>query len=769
MSNYDFHTLSPADFEDLVRDLLQAELKLRLESFMTGRDEGIDLRYSKAVTNELIVQCKHYVRSGYTALRREVQQNELARIRRLRPRRYILCTSVGMTPSRKDSLLRILRPYCQTPQDIFGQQDLNNLLGLHPAIESAHHKLWLTGSEVLERIVHLGLFAQTALERTAIERRLALYVKTPAFDRAQEILDEHNYCIISGIPGIGKTTLAEILIVHLLEAGYELVVARQNIREALRPGSRTKKRVVYYDDFLGRSSLGDMLQKNEEQNIVRLLRNVVEAPWTKAILTTREYILAQARNVYERLDDEALELAKCIVDLEQYNRLSKARILYNHLYYQDVPQDLMGSLLDQGRYRAIVDHQNYSPRVIEWMTGVTGRKISSEEYAKEFLANLDDPCRVWSHAFECDLSIDSRQLLFCLATLPDATLLECARECWRATFQHDDNAKLPGEMSMRFERSLRELEGSFVLTSRCHDMTMIKFHNSSIRDFICRKIGSSSELAKELLRRAVYFDQVLRIVSLDREGKIKSVPTGLIDDLDLLAKAVRSTIRSAAAGLDALSDHQGYFLCLPMERQLGRRVCTVATWAECMGSVGLRDVARTVAEEFIHEGVFRSEKVDQTCSMLESVFPLRAGLTNDDEVLVEDALRAINARLEGAGAIDDWSAWGEFLGKFGDCLPGISVDEWHEKATEFCEEETDRLIESDRSADSLWGDRQELEEAATQWGIEIHDALDRLEEEASRREAPDEAFGSGGWHTPTTRQNDGASNEEIERLFDSLR
>jgi len=43
---YDFRTLSPLDFEELARDLLQAEFELRLESFGPGADSGIDFRFA---------------------------------------------------------------------------------------------------------------------------------------------------------------------------------------------------------------------------------------------------------------------------------------------------------------------------------------------------------------------------------------------------------------------------------------------------------------------------------------------------------------------------------------------------------------------------------------------------------------------------------------------------------------------------------------------------------------------------------------------------
>ena len=56
MPEYTFQTLSPIDFENIVKDLLQSELSIRLECFKTGKDKGIDLRYSTINAESLIVQ-----------------------------------------------------------------------------------------------------------------------------------------------------------------------------------------------------------------------------------------------------------------------------------------------------------------------------------------------------------------------------------------------------------------------------------------------------------------------------------------------------------------------------------------------------------------------------------------------------------------------------------------------------------------------------------------------------------------------------------------
>ena len=67
MPNYTFQNLSPFDFEQLARDILEAKYKKEFESFTPGRDSGIDLRYFKN-KDRIIVQCKHYEKSGFPQL-----------------------------------------------------------------------------------------------------------------------------------------------------------------------------------------------------------------------------------------------------------------------------------------------------------------------------------------------------------------------------------------------------------------------------------------------------------------------------------------------------------------------------------------------------------------------------------------------------------------------------------------------------------------------------------------------------------------------------
>jgi hypothetical protein len=151
---YNFANLSPADFEDLVRDLVGRELKLRFESFSAGPDGGIDGRHAVGKTS-CILQAKHFVGSTFPTLKSAMKRERLAIDRiRPKPKRYILATSRPLTRNNKGTLAEMIGPLLKEESDIFGAADLNGLLRKFPAIEKANIKLWLSSSVVLERLVN---------------------------------------------------------------------------------------------------------------------------------------------------------------------------------------------------------------------------------------------------------------------------------------------------------------------------------------------------------------------------------------------------------------------------------------------------------------------------------------------------------------------------------------------------------------------------------------------------------------------------------------
>ncbi|MDQ3007907.1 MAG: restriction endonuclease [Chloroflexota bacterium] len=258
MTDYDFKTLSSYDFESLVHDLLQLRLGVPLESFKDGKDGGIDLRYCKPKSDTpflLVVQCKRY--NNFSDLYRHLSKIEKPKVDKIRPSRYVLAVSTPLSPQQKDKLYNIFHQYCDSPGDIYGQRDLNGLLREFPEVEKNHFKLWLTSVAFLERIQKSDTYNYTDFTIIKAVETLKKYVENDSFDTAKSILEDKNCCIISGGPGVGKSTLAEMLLLYYFNIGYN-VYNVDNMNNAFyftNPKNNNSKNFIYYDVFLAEQVL----------------------------------------------------------------------------------------------------------------------------------------------------------------------------------------------------------------------------------------------------------------------------------------------------------------------------------------------------------------------------------------------------------------------------------------------------------------------------------------------------------------------------------
>ena len=134
MADYDFRTLSPNDFEILIRDFLAAEYHCAWRhsgvaataAFGRGRDGGIDLR-AKAPEGKVIVQCKHYLGSSFKDLRSSARR-EVPKMDKEKPDRSLFVTSQNLSRTRKDTLAEDLDPWLSDTADLLPQVDINDLI-----------------------------------------------------------------------------------------------------------------------------------------------------------------------------------------------------------------------------------------------------------------------------------------------------------------------------------------------------------------------------------------------------------------------------------------------------------------------------------------------------------------------------------------------------------------------------------------------------------------------------------------------------------------
>lgn len=529
MKNYYLGILSPYEFEMLSRDLLQKHLDIYLESFGEGQDGGIDLRCSKG--EYLVVQAKRY--KDYKSLFFNLKK-EQTKVEKLKPERYVITTSVSLSPENKENIRKLFTPYIISNEDIFGKEDLNNLLANFPEVEKNYYKLWLASVDVLNNILHSQVINQSKFLLDEIQEKIGVYVQTNSFQESLSIIKSNNYVIISGSPGIGKTTLAEMLVFHLLSKGMEeFVFLSDSINDGYKFYNENKRQIFLFDDFLGRNFLQNSLPTNEEKQILRFINKIQSSSNKILIFTTREYILNQAKQKFDVFEKD---LSKCILDISKYSTLVKAKILYNHLFVNEIPFEYVDEIINQNYLFKIISHTNYNPRIIESFTqNKLWKETTTKEFPSKLISLFDDPFLVWQHVYENQISSISRIVLNSILISGNEIEYNQLFNQVKCYIHENKNSFDFNVNNHNFKLAIRELENSLIQINKNYGGSLIvQYQNPSIQDFLVNYINKDIIAKEYLINSILYLRPSLNIFNSQPDSSLKqkiSLDSGLLEQL----------------------------------------------------------------------------------------------------------------------------------------------------------------------------------------------------------------------------------------------
>lgn len=335
-----------------------------------------------------------------------------------------------------------------------------------------------------------------------MQQKAYKYVTTQNHSKGLRILEENNVLILTGEPGIGKTTLADNFALFYTAKGYEFCDIEENISEAENIfREREGKKIIFYcDDFLG-SMYYDAVSNKRDSHIMKFINRIRKDNSKKFILTSRTTILNKAFSLSQIFQNQNIRDNEYLLKIENLTDLDKAKILYNHIYHTNLGKEYIDEIYKNKRYREIIRHRNFNPRIIEFITDSKRvGEVSPSNYWKYILKSLDEPQYIWEDYFQTQTDDFIRALTYLTVFNNGKISEEKLRRSYNTflkipPFDHGDNS------DKSFE-AVRKLACKSLLNRLQVEEKNFEYRlfNPSIADFIVGAYSSDTDLIIKILK-----------------------------------------------------------------------------------------------------------------------------------------------------------------------------------------------------------------------------------------------------------------------------
>lgn len=528
MNNFDFHNLLfPTEFETLCLHILEIrENPLKFTTYRRGRDGGIDIK-STNTQEKIIGQCKLYAPQNESGLISNLKK-ELLKCKRLKPDRYILCININLSVSLSQKILDLFKGYIHCEEDIIDGQKLNKYLE-QPAYDylfKIYSKLLVPNIKAVEialdKVINRKFYNNSRTFLLDLIDKHKLHHNTEQLPYLIQQLEEDKVIILSGNPGVGKTTTAKMIANYFINRKKSEVFYLGENDYAETSGILENNRFIIVDDFWGQN-FSPKIKDNStyEREFVSLINNFKTFENSYLILISREYILKDILKNAEPETESIVTENKYIIQLEDYSQEDKIRIFINHLLFHDFDLEYLRSLSYNDEFEDILNHKNYSPRILEIFIKryKTEAYQSSYDFYEKLLKYLDNPTEYWTQAFK-KLSPTAQLILLVLLVSSDPMDTKDLRNSFDS-IQKDARSNLNLSINpLEFDTELKKLEEFYIFIEKddFYGPFFVKFQSPGIKDYLLNYLRTDGYLwIKPIIKNALFFNQLTFIFSTEKQ------------------------------------------------------------------------------------------------------------------------------------------------------------------------------------------------------------------------------------------------------------
>lgn len=504
MPKYDFHALmEPLEFQRFAIDVIDVREKTNFEVFSEAKDLGIDAYKITKNGITIVVQAKRV--KDFKSLFSILKTDELPKIKKLNIDRYILITSSTISKTQKSKILELLDPYVINSEDIIAKDDLNKYLTKekYKEIELNYPSLWFNSANTFLKemtdIVNHSIYEETIDELEKIKQSMKNYVIPENFSKIINSLNNSRVLLITGNPGIGKTSLGRALSSYYITKDYELIYTKE-IDKANQVYKRDNKQIFFLDDYWGSSFKDKNYSHIENTKFINFVDKISNSNNKILIITSRDYIIKQVDEDLKRI----LINKEYLLDIKKISLNLRYKILYKYLSTSDINYSYIEYILEN--VEEIIKHNNFNPRIIEMYINSTFHlEVNKYKYLKYLVETLNSPISFLDEIYQKQTK-EAKLLLYLMLTIEPPILLKDLEEAYlniiNASNKNYDNYNL--------ENIISQLEKNFIRTYYINNKgIVVDFINNSIIDYLYDCNDNFKEFEFDIINNLTYFNQII--------------------------------------------------------------------------------------------------------------------------------------------------------------------------------------------------------------------------------------------------------------------